>query len=167
MKKIYFITWASWVWKTTLVSELEKKYKDKFIFLHFDSIWVPSYEDMVRDFWSWENWQKETTNKWINILINNYNSSQIIIFEWQVNLKFIKDWFNQNNFSDYKIILIDCNEETMEKRLIERKQKELFTDDMKNWLNYLRNQAKEFNAKVIDTSYMGKEKVIETFENIL
>jgi hypothetical protein len=62
--------------------------------------------------------------------------------------------------------LIDCNEEAMMHRLIyERQQPELATDDMFNRLRYLRNQASEYDAKVIDTGLMSKEQAIEIFED--
>lgn len=67
MKKIIFITGASGVGKTSLVLTLKKKYKNKINleFLHFDSIGVPSSEEMIIKFGSIENWQKEKTNEWI------------------------------------------------------------------------------------------------------
>ena len=164
--KIFFLTWASGVWKTTLVSELKQKYSENknWIFLHFDSIWVPSFEKMVEEYGSWENWQKETTFKWIDKILNEYNNENIVIFEWQVNMSFIKEWFLKHNFSGYKIILVDCNEKIMKKRLIEdRKQGELVTDDMKNWLRYLRKQAKDLGIDIIDTSELTKEEVLNFF----
>ncbi len=169
-KKIYFITWASWVGKTTLISNLKEKYwnNQNWEFLHFDSIWVPSFEKMVEDYWSWENWQKEMTYKWIDKILNEYKNKEVIIFEWQVNLQFIKDWFSKHDFKGYKIILVNCNEKTMSKRLSEdRKQPELLADNMKNWLKYLRNQAKDFWVNIIDTSNISKNEAVESFEEIL
>lgn len=60
MKKIYFITGASGVGKTSLVSSLKEKYKNKndWIFLHFDSIIVPPQQEMIDKFGSMENCQK-------------------------------------------------------------------------------------------------------------
>lgn len=170
MTNIFFITGASGVGKTSLVEGLKNKYskKNNWIFLHFDSIGVPTLEEMIKKFGSEENWQKETTYKWIKKMLNEYQDKDVIIFEGQVNLKFIKDGFSQNNFSNYKIILIDCDEELMAKRLThDRGQPELFNDDMKNWLKYLRNQANSFEVNIIDTSNISKKEVIKSFEKIL
>ena len=169
VKNIFFITGASGTGKTSLVAELKNKYKNRnCIFLHFDSIGIPSLVEMVNQSGSIENWQRDTTFLWINKMLTEYKDREVIIFEGQVNLEFIKTGFSQNNFSNYEIILIDCNKDVMIKRLTEdRKQPELLTPEMKNWLNFLRNQAKEFNANIIETSNKTKSEVLESFENIL
>ncbi len=61
--KIYFITGASGVGKTTLVSNLKEKYQGKkdWVFLHFDSVGVPSAKEMQKITDSGKNWQRETT----------------------------------------------------------------------------------------------------------
>ncbi len=170
MKNIFFITGASGVGKTTLIQSLKDKYskKNNWIFLHFDSIGVPTPKEMVEQFGSEENWQKEMIYQWIKKMLNEYQDNNMIIFEGQVNLEFIKDGFFQNNFSNYEIILVDCNEEVMGKRLTNnRNQPELLNDDMKNWLKYLRNQANNFGVRIIDTSNISKKDVMKSFEKIL
>lgn len=168
-KHIFFITGASGTGKTTLVSNIKNKYQNKnWAFLHFDSIGIPTSRDMIKQFGSVENWQKQTIFTWIEKMLTDYQNKQIIIFEGQVNLEFIKLGFSQHNFSTYEIILIDCNETVMAKRLVKnRKQPELLTQDMKNWLNFLRNQAKESNEDIIDTSNKTKLEILQLFENIL
>ncbi len=167
MKNIFFITGASGVGKTSLVSDLKNKYSknDSWLFLHFDSIGVPASKKMLKQFKSTEDWQREMTYQWITKMLNEYEDKDIIIFEGQVNLNFIKEGFSKNNFLNYEIILVDCNEKVMKKRLIyDRNQPELLNENMKNWLKYLRNQANNFNVKIIDTSNMTKEDVMKSFE---
>jgi len=60
-----FITGASGVGKTTTVRMLEKEYSEKFTFYYFDSVGVPSNEEMIRVYGSGENWQRITTEKWV------------------------------------------------------------------------------------------------------
>lgn len=163
--KIFFVTGASGVGKTSLISELEDKYGDnkRWSFLEFDSIGVPTSEEMIKEYGSVEKWQKEKTYEWIDRIVSEYNKD-IIILEGQVNPQFIKDGFERNNFSNYEIILIDCGEEVMRERLKKRRQSELFTDDMKNWLNYLREQAKKLDVIIINTSKKDKNETLLSFE---
>ena len=169
-KHIFFITGASGVGKTTLVSNLKKKYQEQsnWIFLHFDSIGVPIPEEMKHSYGSGENWQKEMTFKWIKRMINKYKDKKVIIFEGQVNLKFILEGFSKNNFHNYDIILMDCDENTMIRRLADDINKpELINQDMKNWLAYLRKQAIVLHVKIIDTSIISQSQTVEHFEKIL
>jgi GTPase SAR1 family protein len=168
VKHIFFITGASGTGKTSLVSGLKEKYENEnWVFLHFDSIGILSAREMIKQCGSIENWQKNTTVLWIKKMLTEYKDKDIIIFEGQVNLEFIKTGFLQNNFLNYEIVLIDCNETVMTKRLKDRKQPELLTQDMKNWLRFLRKQAKEFNTQIINTSNKTKLDVLKSFENIL
>ena len=53
----------------------------------------------------------------------------------------------------------------MEKRLVYgRKQPELFNEDMRNWLKFLRNQAKELGAIIIHSSNLSEEELRLKFE---
>ena len=163
-KMIYFITGASGVGKTTLVRQLETKYRNKpWAFLHFDTIGVPTVEEMVRDFGSGARWQEAKTYEWIKKLIQT--DSEKVFFEGQVNLQFIRNGFSRYGYPTYTTILIDCSEEVMRDRLVvDRNQPELFTPDMLNWAKFLRDQANEFNATIIDTSRLSKEELLQKFE---
>lgn len=163
-KLIYFITGASGVGKTTLVSQLETKYQNKpWTFLHFDKIGVPTVEEMVRDFGSGAKWQEAKAYEWIKKLIQT--DREKVFFEGQVNLQFIRNGFSRHRFTSYKTVLLDCSEEVMRKRLVmDRSQPELFTREMLNWLKFLRDQAREFNATIIDTSNLSKEELLRKFE---
>lgn len=169
-KHIYFITGASGVGKTTLVSQLENKYgqRKNWVFLHHDQIGVPTPEEMNEQYGSGENWQRETTNIWIQKMLHEYPQSEVIIFEGQVNLNFIRDGFDNAGYSDVTSILIDCSEGTMHQRLIgERMQPELATDEMSNWRKLLREQGEEFGVPIIDTQELGKDESLEKIEGII
>ncbi len=165
VKTIYFITGASGVGKTTLVNQLEERYKSKpWMFLHFDHIGVPSIPEMINEYGSPSGWQEAKAHEWIDQLINRYDGEKIF-FEGQVNLQFIRDGFKKHHFKDYLLILIDCSEQVMQKRLVhERKQPELFNADMRNWLMFLRDQAKKFEATIIDSSDLSEKELLAKFE---
>lgn len=165
-KLIYFITGASGVGKTTLVNNLEEKYKSRhWTFHHFDEIGVFSTSMMIAEFGSPAAWQEAKANEWIHKSV--YNESEQVFLEGQVNLQFIRQGFEKIQYSDYIIILIDCSEEEMEKRLTyHRRQPELFNDDMRNWLKYLRKQANEFGAIRIDTTNLSENETLGSFERL-
>lgn len=167
-KMIYFITGASGVGKTTLVSQLKKKYEEKpWVFLHFDSIGIPSRLEMEREFGSGSEWQKAAAFKWIDKIIHQYNDEKVLI-EGQVNLEFIRSGFAEHNFNTYKIILIHCDEEKMSVRLTHnRGQPELFDQSMRNWLGFLKNQAEETETAIIDTSNLSDEEALTKFEEVI
>lgn len=169
-KFIVFITGASGVGKTTLLDNLRTKYANKinWEFLKFDSVGVPSTEEMVRDFGSGENWQRQTTDQWIYKMVNEFADKDLVIMEGQANFEFIKAGFENQNFRKYQIVLIDCEQEIMVRRLVdERQQRWLASEDMKNWLKFLREQARSFNEPIIDTSFIDQEAVVTKFEEIL
>ena len=165
---IYFITGASGVGKTSLVTQLKEKYRDgTWEFFHFDSLGVPSLEEMERDYGSGSEWQKAKTYEWIYRLIN-LNQQKIMVLEGQVNLQFIHDGFRMHNFDQYSILLLDCTFEEMTRRLVyDRGQPELVTEDMKNWLKYLRNQAITMNVPILDTSDLTEQEVVTQFEHLV
>jgi thymidylate kinase len=167
-KTIYFITGASGVGKTTLVAQLKKKYKSApWLFLHFDQIGIPSVSEMERDFGSPSGWQEAKAHEWIDKLIHTYGNGKIFL-EGQVNMRFIHNGFAKPNFKNYTIILLDCGEEEMGKRLYSlRMQPELFDKDMRNWLKFLRNQAEELKTTRIDSSNLSEDEVLKKFEEAI
>ena len=146
-KTICFITGASGVGKTTLVSGLKKKYSGMaWSFLHFDSIGVPSIAEMRRSYGSPADWQKVKTWEWIARLVNGNNDTKVFL-EGQVNLHFIRSGFQKYHFENYEIILIDCSEDVMSYRILHKRcQPELLTDEMKNWLRFLETRPENLRC---------------------
>ena len=165
VKQIYFITGASGVGKSTLVTMLQEKYHNRpWTFLHFDQIGVPEISEMIKEFGSPHAWQEAKAQEWIYKAVHNYDSEKIFL-EGHVNLQFIKKGFEQQDFVNYRIVLLDCSEEVMEKRLREeRNQPELANDKMKNWLLFLRKQAVEYGAIRIDTTSLTPIEMVKAFE---
>ena len=161
---IYFITGASGVGKTTLVTQLEERFREMpWAFFHFDTIGVPSLTEMEMEFGSPSAWQEAKTYEWIDRMLYECTNKKIFL-EGQVNLAFIQSGFSKRNFRNYTIILLDCSEEEMQERLTsKRMQPGLFNTDMRNWLRFLRRQAGDLGVPCIDTGHLSKEEVLKAF----
>ncbi|AFY97046.1 AAA family ATPase [Chamaesiphon minutus] len=162
---IVFLSGASGVGKTSIVEKLKAHYHsfDDYAFLHFDSIGVPSPEEMIEQAGSGEKWQELTTYRWIEKITVKYQDKKIVVIEGQVNLDFIEAAFHKFEIARYFIVLIDCDWETMRERLIHnRQQPDLVNQDMKNWATFLRKQAQRKDLPIIDTSHQTLEQVVRS-----
>ncbi len=163
MNKLYFITGASGSGKTTTIKTIEKNKMLDVVFCYFDSVGVPSNEEMIKQYGSGENWQKATTSFWIKEIKEKYLNEKSAILDGQMRLSFITDTCKENNLTNYEIILFDCNNEVRSKRLIDRGHPELVNPDMMNWAKHLREEAKNLNARIIDNSNQTQEESVREF----
>ncbi len=166
--RIIVLTGASGVGKTSSINGLISRLaKDSYEFYKFDSIKVPKVKEMIEKYGSTTEWQRIKTYEWISLIVKK-SQTKTIIFEGQMNIDFIIEGFKNENFDNYRIVLLDCSEKEMKRRLIqERKQAELANEDMSNWLIYLRNQAIKRNIEIIDTSKLTKEKTLDILTTII
>lgn len=167
MNKIYFITGASGSGKTTIIKTIEKNKMLDVAFCYFDSVGVPTNEEMIEKYGSGENWQKAITSFWIKEIKEKYLDQKSAILDGQMRLSFITDACKENNLTNYEIILFDCTDEERSKRLIARGHPELVNPDMMNWAKYLREEAKSLNAKIIDNTNQTQEESTEAFLTLI
>ena len=153
---IVFLTGASGTGKTTLVERMEQDVPTYADYNHFDDIGVPEMEELK----TMVNWQEITTHSWIERLVAEENE-RVVILEGSANIRYIIEGFQKQKYTDYLVLLIDCEESTMVERLQQRGQPELANPDMKNWLRYLRNQATKFKVAVIDTTDIKVNEAIQ------
>jgi len=101
-------------------------------------------------------------------MLSEYSDKDVIIFQGQVNFDLINECFSEYNFSNYTIILVDCSEETMYRRLIKKRARpELATPEMNYWREILLKQAKTYKEHIIDTDKLNKRQSVKTFKKIL
>lgn len=162
MNKLFVITGASGAGKTTTVKNIEEGNLSGFVFCYFDSVGVPSFEEMVEKNGSTEEWQRLTTEKWIKKIIEEYLPKSSVVFDGQMRPSFIVEACKKYSLDQYEIVLFDCSNEVRKERLISRGHPELAQDHMMNWAKHLREEAGKLGCKIIDnTSLLMEESKVE------
>jgi nicotinamide riboside kinase len=157
--RILVVTGASGAGKTTLVRRVELRGIAGASFHYFDSIGVPSSEQMVAGYGSPANWQAEMTYQWIERLARG--ESGLCVLDGQVRPTTVRTAFARSRV-DGHVVLLDCTREVREARLRDdRQQPELNTLDMACWASYLRGQADALDITVLDTSTTTIEAAAE------
>ena len=112
---------------------------------------------MIRDYGSPERWQKHQTQYLINKAVTLPNET--VFIEGSTDPSFVEESCLKAKLKSYNIILISCSQRQMEKRLREnRNQPELINQDMKNWHQYLLDQARRNNYPVLDNTGLTVEQ---------
>jgi adenylate kinase family enzyme len=151
---IIFFTGACGAGKTTLTNHLQETLPpEEFEFFHTDDTPLPSNEEVERLYVDgWQGWQKVYTRKWIDMLLPR-NDDKTIIWDGQTNIDFLSLYLSDYRSDDYRIVLVECEEKEMMRRLIEdRNQPELACEDQANWRNQLHRQAKEKGLFILDST---------------
>ena len=88
------LTGASGSGKTTLAHAIKDRYPGKVVVLFFDSIGVPSIEEMKRWGHGYQPggaWQRAMTLEWFDKLAGILNTGRSVLFEGQMRLAFIRE----------------------------------------------------------------------------
>jgi hypothetical protein len=126
---------------------------------HFDSIGVPTNEEMIRLHGSGEGWQRAMTHRWLSELASVSVHGPTVL-EGQMRLSFIYEAIERAGVSDCKIILIDCSDDVRRKRLLERNQPELATREMLEWAAFLRRETVDRGDRILDTSFLDIDQAV-------
>lgn len=153
-----FIVGASGVGKTAALEQIAGADDFLGVCRFFDSIGVPSAEEMTRRFGSGTGWQASATVEWVRRI--EEESACMVILEGQTRPSFIRTAATEHGLAAYGIVLLDCRTDVRADRLRhERRQPELVSKDMERWAAYLRGQADALQIPVIDTSDLSLAEV--------
>lgn len=156
------VTGASGVGKTTLVRALDQRQLDGVHCYYFDSIGVPTTEEMVARFGSASSWQETMTRQWISRLAANADETRIAVLDGQVRPSVVRSAFAESGVSRGRIVLVDCSHEVREERLrVDRNQPDLASRDMAAWAAYLRGQADALDLPIVDTTTLSLTEATE------
>jgi hypothetical protein len=148
MSKLYFVIGASGAGKTAAVRQLAKARPGLRAFF-FDSIGVPSAQEMSEKWGGGENWQRIATIEWV-ARIKPELEAGIAILDGQTRPRFIAEACETHGLASYGIVLIHCSDEIRRARLIERGQPELANPQMMEWAAYLLRETRKAGGAIID-----------------
>ena len=160
--KLVIFTGASASGKTTITKRIAAKAAPAINCLYFDSIGVPEPEQMIAEFGSGENWQRVKIFDWIKRIQQEFVSKgKLVLFEGQMRISFIFEACAAAKITNYKTILIDCDDASRESRLrINRRQPELADASMMNWARFLRKEADANSILKLDTTRSSIEECV-------
>jgi len=167
MNKIIFIIGASGSGKTTLVKKLEKEESAHFRVLYFDSIQVPSFEEMQERYGGPEEWQRVKTIEWVEEIKKNWLPIQSVVLDGQTRPSFIEEACQKNEISEFEIILLDCSDDERKRRLIDRGDNNLADVHMMRWAEYLRKECQNRGYCIIDTTHLTIKEVLSELSEFL
>ncbi|PWT93495.1 MAG: hypothetical protein C5B55_04455 [Blastocatellia bacterium] len=158
---IIVVTGASGSGKTAAVRALDARAIPGVRCYYFDSIGVPSPEEMER-LGGGEQWQAVTTQKWIDRLASDPDRADVYVLDGQTRPSFVINAAKKTNINVLRIILLDCTPPIRNTRLIDlRGQPDLANSQMDCWAAYLRGQADALGLRVIDTTIPGIDEVVD------
>ena len=138
--KLVILTGASASGKKTISKKIAAKAAPNINCLYFDSIGVPSPEQILAEFGSGENWQRAKTFEWIKRIQEEFLSKgKLVLFDGQMRISFVSEACAAAGITNYKTILVDCDDGSRESRLrINRRQPELADARMMNRAPFLK-----------------------------
>lgn len=167
MNKLFIITGASGSGKTTAAKNVEKTNPSNLTICYFDSIGVPSFDEMVAQYGSGEGWQKAITEVWIKKIVEEYLPKTDVILDGQIRLAFITEACQKFGLENYEMILFDCSDEERKNRLISRGHPELVNPNMMNWAKYLREETNRLSGRIIDNTNLTEDQSRDDLLKIL
>lgn len=166
MRRVVFLVGASGVGKTTVAEVLERRKPWTGHTYFFDSIGVPSTEEMERRFGGGDGWQRWATRHWVDELANRTEALQLL--EGQTRPSFILQATERHAGLEAKVILLDCSSEVRRQRLIEfRERPDLANPRMDHWAAYLRGQADALGLPVLDTGREDPAAIASAVEQMV
>lgn len=150
---IVVVVGASGAGKTTLVSRLEALRVAGIGCYYFDTIGVPTAEEIAARFGNGEAWQAWALDQWLERLTRNDDGAAIAVLDAQVRPSQVRAMFRRHGVTCGGVVLVDCDYDERNARLRElRGQPELANWLMDTWAAYLRGQADALDLPVIDTT---------------
>jgi adenylate kinase family enzyme len=146
------LTGASGSGKTTIARFIQGNVPSTHEVIFFDSIGVPNQPG--------EDWQRATMMAWMEKVRPILSAGKSVLFEGQMRIAFIKEALAASQIPNARIILLDCDDATRQRRLTDRNQPDLANPTMLNWARYLREEALATGSEILDTGRISLHECV-------
>jgi dephospho-CoA kinase len=165
------LTGASGSGKTTVAQLFAEKYSHECEVFFFDSIGVPSVEEMLAQYGGGHQpggaWQRAMTFHWIERAAAILATGRPVLLEGQIRIAFILEALATHGLTAH-IVLVDCDDQTRTERLHgERNQPDLANEQMMGWARYLREEAIAAHCEILETTTLSPNKSVARLHALL
>ncbi len=144
------ITGASGVGKSTALAAIRERIESRMLpALAFDSLGVPSPDEMEAAWESPRGWQKAMTYHWVYTAKHVYRTHPLVVLEGQFDPQYAIAACSAHRVR-FAVVLLDADVAICRERLAARGQPELATAEMATWAAYLRESAQQLGGTIID-----------------
>jgi thymidylate kinase len=146
------VTGASGVGKSTALAALREHIDARLLpLISFDSLGVPTDDEMTRCWDAPRGWQKMMTYHWVYTTRQIYRMRPLVILEGQFDPQYAIAACAAHRVKN-SVVLLDIDDQTRAARLAKRGQPELATADMSKWAAYLVENTRSLGGVVVDAS---------------
>lgn len=127
----------------------------------FDTLGVPTPEEITARFGGGEAWQAWALDQWMQRLARNDDGAALAVLDAQVRPHAALVAMRQHGVTRGRVVLVDCDHAARNARLRgPRGQPELATPDMDCFAAYMRGQADALGLPIIDTTGRGENECL-------
>jgi thymidylate kinase len=146
------VTGAAGAGKTTVLEELRRHVDTRLLpAIAFDSLGVPTEDEMERCWETPRGWQKMMTYHWVYTTRQIYRMRPLVVLEGQFDPQYAIAACAAHRVKN-RVVLLDIDDKTRATRLATRGQPELAHADMAKWAAYLMENTRSLGGTVIDAS---------------
>jgi broad-specificity NMP kinase len=146
------ITGASGAGKTAAVGALRERIESRVLpTLVFDSLGVPSQDEMHAAWESPRGWQKAMTYHWVYTAKHVYRTHPLVVLEGQFDPQYAIAACAAHRVRSV-VVLLHADDGVRSERLARRGQGELATAEMTTWASYLHEQTQQLGGVVVDAT---------------
>jgi len=156
------VTGASGVGKTAVAAVLREHIEARLLpILAFDSLGVPSPEEMELGWETPRGWQKAMTWFWVRAAKTVHRTRPLVVLEGQFDPQYAVAACAANGLPRPQLAVLDADAATLRARVLARGQPELAGDDQARWSVYLRDATRDLGGAIVDASRRLDEVVDE------